>query len=131
MNTTLTKILFVAILIALSTSVYAQNQQQEQKTPEEIAIEQALNLKRDLKLSDYQLFYVDSILQANFTGQHQEFEKMRASGLQNQKSYEDVFNKWKAKTEDAFEKVLDKTQFEKFLKISGVTTKERKNRLAK
>ena len=131
MNTTFTKILFIAILVALTTSLRAQTQQQEPKTPEEMAIEQALKLQRDLKLSDYQLFYVDSILQTNFVGQQQEFEKMKASGLQSQKSYEDVFNKWKTKTEDAFEKILDKTQFEKFLKLSGVSAKDRKQRLAK
>jgi len=131
MNITFTKILFIAILVALTTSLRAQTQQQEPKTPEEMAIEQALKLQRDLKLSDYQLFYVDSILQTNFVGQQQEFEKMKASGLQSQKSYEDVFNKWKTKTEDAFEKILDKAQFEKFLKLSGVSAKDRKQRLAK
>jgi hypothetical protein len=131
MNTTFAKILFIAILVALTSSLRAQTQQQETKTPEETAVEQALKLQRDLKLSDYQLFYVDSILQTNFVGQYQEFEKMKASGLQSQKSYEDVFNKWKTKTEDAFEKILDKTQFEKFLKLSGVSAKDRKQRLAK
>jgi len=131
MNTTFAKILFAAILIVLTTSMYAQNPQQEQKTPEEVAAEQALKLQRDLKLSEYQLFYVDSILQTNFVGQSQEFEKMKASGLQSQKSYQDVYDKWKAKTEDALEKVLDKTQFEKFLKLSGVSAKERKKRLEK
>ena len=131
MNTTFAKILFAAILIALTTSMYAQNMQQAPKTPQEVAMEQALKLQRDLKLSDYQLFYVDSILQTNFVGQQQEFEKMRVSGLQNPKSYEDVFNRWKTLTEDALEKILDRQQFEKFLKISGVPPKERKKRLAK
>ena len=131
MNATFMKILFIAVLISISASVYAQNPQQTPKTPEEVAVEQALKLQTDLKLSDYQLFYVDSILQTNFVGQQQEFEKMRASGMQGQKSYEDVYNKWKAKTEDAFEKILNKEQFEKFLKLSGVPAKERKKRLAK
>ena len=131
MNTTFIKILFTSFLLALTTSLYAQTQKQEPKTPEEAAVEQALKLQQSLKLSDYQLFYVDSILQANFVGQYQEFEKMKTSGLQSQKSYEDVYNKWKSKTEDAFEKILDKAQFEKFLKLSGVSAKERKQRLAK
>ena len=131
MSTTSIKILFTAILVILTTLVYAQNPQQEQKTMEEVATEQSLKLQQDLKLSDFQLFYVDSILLANFIGQQQEFEQMRASGLQSQKSYENVYNKWKTKTEDAFEKILDRPQFEKFLKISGVPAKERKKRLAK
>jgi len=132
MNTTFVKILFVtAILIAIPVLAHAQNPQQEQKSPEEIAIDQALKLQRDLKLSEYQLFFVDSILKANFTGQFQEFENMRSSGLQSQKTYENVFNKWKTQTEDAFEKILDREQFERFLKISGVPAKERKKRLAK
>ena len=131
-----TKAIIITLLTAISAillcnPVYAQNPQQEPKTPQEVAIEQAIRLQRDLKLSDYQLFYIDSILQTNFTGQQDEFEKMRVSGLQSQKSYEDVFNKWKTRTEDAFEKILDRTQFEKFLKISGVPAKERKRRLAK
>ena len=131
MKTALIKILFPVILIALAIPAYAQSQQQQPKTPQEAASEQALILQRDLKLSDYQLFYVDSILQTNFVGQDQEFEKMRVSGLQSQKSYEDAYKRWKTKTEDALEKILDRPQFEKFLKLSGVSAKERKKRLAK
>ena len=130
MNATSIKILFVAIFISISAAIYAQNPQQDPKTPEEIAMEQAKRFQENLKLSDYQLFHVDSTLQTNFVGQQQEFEKMRMSGLQSQKSYQDVYDKWRQKTEDAFEKILDRGQFEKFLKLSGMPAKERKKRLA-
>lgn len=119
--------LLTAILIV--TPVVAQNNPQQQKSPVQIAAEQADRLQTDLKLNDYQTFLADSVLQANITGVTEEFERMKAGGMQNPDSYRDVQEKWRRKTEDAFEKFMNKEQFDRYLRLTGVSAKERKKRL--
>lgn len=119
--------LLTAILIV--TPVVAQNNTQQQKSPVQIAAEQADRLQTDLKLNDYQTFLADSVLQANITGVTEEFERMKAGGMQNPDSYRDVQEKWRRKTEDAFEKFMNKEQFDRYLRLTGVSAKERKKRL--
>ena len=115
----------------LCTFAMAQNQPQEKKNPIEIAAEQADRLQIDLKLDHRQLFLTDSVLQKNIAGVMNEFEAMQKAGMQNSESYRDVQLKWVRKTEDAFEKFMSKEQFERYLKISGVSSKERKKRAEK
>lgn len=111
----------IASLIALILcfASYSANGQEPKKSPQEMASEQADRLQQDLKLADHQLFYVDSILQYNFVALTKEMEDMQKAGLQSRDSYVTVQKKWGMKTEEAFEKFLDKEQFLKYLKISG------------
>ncbi len=121
--------LLVFCLLAVTSTIDAQTNQPPQKTPVELAAEQADRLQIDLKLNDYQVFLIDSVLQANLTGVTQEFDKMRAGGVQSHDIYREIQIKWRRKTEDAFEKILTRQQFERYLKLSGVSSKERKQRL--
>ncbi len=107
----------------------AQTNQQPQKSPVEIAAEQANRLQIDLKLNDYQTFLADSVLQSNIDGVTKEFERMKAGGMQNPDSYRDVQEKWRKKTEDAFGKFMTLEQFDRYLRITGVPSKERKKRI--
>lgn len=93
--------------------------QEPEKTPEQLASEQADRLQKDLDLADHQVFYIDSVLQYNFTGLTKEMEDMRKAGMQSRDSYMNVQKKWGMKTEEAFEKILDNNQFVKYLKLSG------------
>ncbi len=123
------KITLISFLLFLTIFTFAQDPNQVQKTPVEIASEQADRLLRELKLNDYQLFMVDSVLQTNIAGVMDEFERMRKGGMQNPESYRDVQKKWQTKTEDAFEKLLTIEQFDRYLRISGVPSRERKKRI--
>ena len=116
-------------LLLFSLCAFAQDPNQVQKSPVEIASEQADRLHRDLKLNDYQLFMIDSVLQTNIAGVMNEFEQMRKGGMQNPESYRDVQRKWQTKTEDAFEKLLTIEQFDRYLRITGVPSRERKKRI--
>jgi len=120
----------VSIVITLLICIHAnaQTQPQEKKNPVEIAAEQADKLQLDLKLNHKQHFLADSVLQKNIAGVMEEFEKMQKGGMQNPESYREVQMKWFKKTEDAFEKFMTPEQFERYLKISGVSSKERKKR---
>lgn len=124
------RIVLTLLAISISITVTAQNQEQKQKTPVEIASEQADRFQRDLKLNDYQVFKVDSILQHNLSGVMAQFEQMKKGGLQNPESYREVQKNWQTKTDDAFEALFTLEQFDRYLKISGMSNKERKKKIA-
>ena len=120
-------ILIINVLF-FSPFIYGQNQEQQpQKTPIEVASEQAEKLQKELNLKDYQLFLVDSVLQRNFTDLMKEVESMRVAGIQTRESYKSVQEKWTAKTDNAFEKIFDKEQFIKYLKMGGKYKAYKKN----
>jgi hypothetical protein len=123
------KLLILTInVLFFSPFIYGQNQEQQpQKTPIEVASEQAEKLQKELNLKDYQLFLVDSVLQRNFTDLMKEVESMRVAGIQTRESYKSVQEKWTAKTDNAFEKIFDKEQFIKYLKMGGKYKAYKKN----
>ena len=55
------------LLLLLSSRLVAQQQEQPQKSPAEMASIQADDMQKQLKLNDAQVFYIDSILQHNYT----------------------------------------------------------------
>ncbi len=107
--------LTMAALLA-SNSAFAQ---QQEKSPEEMAIEQANKLETELKLNSTQLFYVDSILRQNFTGLQADIDNARSRGSQDQSTYKTISEKWMFKTFDAFKDVLDEQQLIKYKKMMG------------
>ena len=115
------------IVLFFSPFAYGQNEQQKQKTPIEIASDQAERLQKDLNLKDYQLFLVDSVLQKNFTDLMKEIESMRAAGIQTRESYKFIQDKFTAKTDHAFEIIFDKEQFLRYLKMNGKLKTYKKN----
>lgn len=101
-------------------SLNAQNQEeQKQKSPEEVAIAETEKLQTELKLSPSQTFYIDSILQHNYSALFAEFENMKASGMQGGENYQKVRDKWIDKNLVAFKKVLDEQQYIGYLKLIG------------
>jgi len=104
------------LFLALSTVSFAQNQEQPEKSPSEMASIQADSMQKELKLTDTQSFFIDSILQFNYTAMAAEFDKMKKAGIQSQDNYISVQKKWTQKTEDAFKKVLNEEQFINYLK---------------
>lgn len=97
----------------------AAQQQEEQKTPEEMAIIEAERLETELSLTGAQLFYVDSILRANFNGLSEDMEALKGRGSQDIDSYTNTREKWIQKTIDALKGVLDEQQHIKYLKYLG------------
>jgi len=106
------------LFLLLSSQLVAQQQEQPQKSPAEMASIQADDMQKQLKLNDAQVFYVDSILQHNYTAVAAEFEKMKKAGIQSPDNYMKVQKMWNEKTEDAFKKVLTEEQFIYYLKFT-------------
>jgi hypothetical protein len=101
-----------------STQLSAQ-QQPEQKSPEEMAIDEANKLEKELMLNGAQLFYVDSTLRNNFMGLSDDMQALRTRGSQDMNSYNTVREKWINRTMEAFKGILDEQQYIKYLKYLG------------
>jgi hypothetical protein len=97
----------------------ANAQDPQQKSPEEMAIEQANRLEKELNLNSTQLFYLDSILRQNYTGLYEDIENARARGSQDQQTYKTLSEKWMQKTFNALKGVLDEQQYIRYLKMMG------------
>ena len=97
----------------------ANAQDQQQKSPEEMAIEVANKMEGELKLNSTQMFYMDSILRHNYTELYADIENARARGSQDQQTYKALSEKWMQKTFDALKGVLDEQQYIRFLKFMG------------
>lgn len=110
--------IFTLSALMLGTQLFAQ-QQQEQKSPEELAIAEANKLETLLLLDGAQLFYIDSILRHNYMALSNDMEALQARGSQDINSYTTTKEKWIQKTIDAFKEVLDEQQHIKYLKYLG------------
>lgn len=118
-------------IIFLSSSVIFGQNQEKPKTIEELAIEEAVRLEKELKLEPHQAFYIDSILQHDMKAMDDEMQAMRASGMQDFRHYEDVRKRWIEKMKTSFQKVLTEEQYIHYLKDVGLYKKEKKAKVPK
>ena len=106
--------------------------QQKERTPEEIASQEAERLETLLGLEGWQVFYVDSILQNNYSHMQAELYGLRDSKVENVDLYVSVRDKWNQLTYDAFSKVFNEDQWTRYLKSgAGKEMKLRQKRAAK
>ena len=116
MKNTLTLLFAFAALFIFSPLAA---QQQPEKSPEEFAIEEADRLGQELKLNGTQMFYVDSILRANFIGLQEDMDRLKDRGSEDYDTYTITREKWIQKTIDSFKGILDEQQYIKYLKYLG------------
>ncbi|MBQ1929522.1 MAG: hypothetical protein II344_02675 [Bacteroidales bacterium] len=111
----------IAIALLSANNLLAQQQQQEppKMDPIEMASEFTEKLITELELNSTQAFYVDSVLQVNYTGLIDEFEEMKSRGSQDGNSYKAVSDKWEEKNVAAFKLIMDEQQVIKYLRLMG------------
>ncbi|MCI1719850.1 MAG: hypothetical protein LKM37_02320 [Bacteroidales bacterium] len=116
------KYVLVAAIILVS-AIYSipsfAQQQEKEKTPEEVAASEVKAMVRELQLSDAQEFYCDSILTHNYTSMKSDFENLQKSGMQEASTYQFLKDRWQKKTLEALKKVLDDQQYIKYLRRIG------------
>ena len=111
----------IAIALFSANNLLAQQQQQEppKMDPIEMASEFTEKLITELELNSTQAFYVDSVLQVNYTGLIDEFEEMKSRGSQDGNSYKAVSDKWEEKNVADFKLIMDEQQVIKYLRLMG------------
>ncbi len=124
LNTNIIKIMRYALaciftIAALLCCNCMSAQQPEQKSPEEMAIDEANRLEKELLLNGTQMFYVDSILRHNYMYLSDEMNALMERGSQDMTTYTTIREKWINKTIEAFKGILDEQQYIRYLKYIG------------
>lgn len=125
---------FTAVMLSIiaAGTLFAQNQQQKQQEPEEIAAKEADRLAELLDLEGWQVFYVDSTLQHDFAAMTDEIKSLQKSRVENVSLYQMVQDKWWDKIDEAYRRFFTDEQWEKYLKNGGARNqKARAKRKAK
>lgn len=122
-------------LLFLSICCFAQGPKSEKEREKQIreGIEKEIQRYEDvLKLEDWQVFYADSVLTANYAGMQEELKSMTESKVSNADLYTMAVDKWQEKTYEAFRKFLTDEQWAKYLKTgAGRAKKDRDKRAEK
>ena len=124
---------FVHVLLSLMSVVLpaqvlsAQEQDQEELLYERVE-EEADRLQRTLKLEDWQVFYVDSILKHDYSAMMAEYEKLHGSKVSNTSLYIVVQDKWMDKIDAALNKVFDEQQWATYMKNGAARAKKARDK---
>ena len=111
-----------ALLAFSATALQAQDQ--EEKTPEEMALEEADRLEEMLTLLPHQTFFIDSILQHDMRAMHDELQQLQMSGTREYVAFKQVRDKWVAQIDSAYKKVLTYDQWMQYCRSTGKLSKE-------
>lgn len=127
------KIFDIAALLLLPLCVFAQEPQNEaeaRKKMYENIEKQVETYEQSLKLEDWQVFYVDSILVHNAEGKVEELKVLQKSGVTNVDAFYFISDKWDERTYEAFRKVLNDSQWNTYLKGGAIKAKKERDKRA-
>ena len=117
------KTIFTLLLLSISATIFAQ-EQQEEKTPEEIATEEADRLEKLLKLEPHQTFFIDSVLQHDMRAMYDEMQLMKQSGTQEFIVYQRIKETWGNRIDSSYMNILTEKQWLEYLRSTNRMTKE-------
>lgn len=116
------RLLYIILSMLLFGSVNAIAQEQEEQkvqTPEEMAAKEADRLGELLKLEYWQVFYVDSTLQHDFTALQDEMNKLQSARVENYDLYMSVRDKWFEQIDNTYKKIFSSEQWALYLKTGA------------
>lgn len=121
----------VALIFSCMPAI-AQEQKEKEKSLEEKCEDEADRLQNVLKLEDWQVFYVDSILKHDYTALKADYDELQKSRVANSTLYELARDKWMEKIDLAYQKIFTPEQWAKYLKQgAGREIKAREKRRLK
>ena len=107
-------------------------QQQEEPDFYELAEKETERLQRTVKLEDWQLFYVDSVLVHDYMAMNDDLQRLQANKVSNSSIYQGIQDKWMEQIDRAFRKFFTDEQWEAYLKQGAAKAqKARAKRAAK
>jgi hypothetical protein len=126
---------FFLILIAAAllpvAAPRALAQEPQEPNLDEIINKHIENLTRMFDLDEVQVFFLDSILQFNYSALQEEVKQTRKTGASNTETYQIISDKWMTRTDEALEKLFTEDQWAKYLKSTyGKEKKRRDKRIA-
>lgn len=124
------RIILSTAALLLSIASYAQ--QQEEPDFYELAEKETERLQRTVKLEDWQLFYVDSVLVHDYMAMNDDLQRLQADKVSNSSIYQGIQDKWMEQIDHAFRKFFTDEQWAAYLKQGAAKAqKARAKRAAK
>lgn len=124
----------ISVLLFLSLSAFAQQQPmspeeeaKQMRTAIDASIEEYTKL---LKLEDWQIFYLDSIMTHDYQAMKDELDALSAAKVGNTDAYINVQDKWNEKIYNSLHKVFNEAQWEKYLKSGARRDKKARDKRA-
>lgn len=129
---------FLAVMCVAFSALTAFAQQgipspeEQEKKMAEFIDKEIDRFESTLKLEDWQVFYVDSILNHDYRAMQEELNNLMAAKVSNSDIYMKTSDKWMENIYVAFRKVLNDDQWAKYLKSGAARDKKsREKRKAK
>lgn len=124
----------ISILMFLSLSAFAQQQPmspeeeaKQMRTAIDAQIEEYTKL---LKLEDWQVFYMDSIMTHDYQAMKDELDALSKAKVSNTDAYISTQDKWNEQIFNSFRKIFDDAQWEKYLKSGARRDKKARDKRA-
>ena len=130
--TKLIKFFWILALSFLSFGAFAQNQspEEEEKQLRKAIDAQIENYTDLLKLEDWQIFYLDSILTNDFSAMMAELKELSQAKVSNQDAYMIVQDKWSEQIYNSLKGVFDENQWAKYEKSGAARDKKARDKRA-
>ena len=123
--------LLAAFLFPLCAFAQSQGGAQDEEKQMRKAIDTSIeNLTSLLKLEDWQVFYLDSIMTHDYEAMTQEINVLRNAKMSNQDAYISVQDKWSEKMYQAFRGIFNDEQWTKYLKSGAGREKKARDKRA-
>jgi hypothetical protein len=130
------KIVILALML-LPLLSYGQQAAQDEKTVkdqekkfQESVDKQIEDMQSSYKLEDWQVFYVDSILNHDYSSMRAELKALSDAKFGNEDAYYSVQDKWMERIYNSLHKVLNQTQWNKYLKSGAARDKRTRDKRA-
>ncbi|MDD5819620.1 MAG: hypothetical protein PUC96_03885 [Bacteroidales bacterium] len=123
--------LLAAFLFPLCAFAQSKGSPQDEEKQMRKAIDASIeNLSTLLKLEDWQVFYLDSIMTHDYEAMTQEINVLRDAKMSNQDAYIMVQDKWSEKMYQAFRGIFNDEQWTKYLKSGAGREKKARDKRA-
>ena len=126
------KFFWILALSFLNFGAFAQNQspEEEEKQLRKAIDAQIENYTDLLKLEDWQIFYLDSILTNDFSAMMAELKELSQAKVSNQDAYMIVQDKWSEQIYNSLKGVFDENQWAKYEKSGAARDKKARDKRA-
>jgi len=126
----------IAALLLIPVFAFAQSPENSQKDAEDMKkLQESLDTEIDrladaLDLEDWQVFYLDSIFNYNFTHRAIELKELSKARVSNEDAYYIVDDRWREANYQALQKIFDDKQWAAYLKMGAKQEKKARDKRA-
>ena len=118
------------LLVTVCAFSQAPDDPAEQKKFDEAIDKSVEHYEQMLGLEDWQVFYADSILRHDYAAMRVELADLSRARVSNSDIYVQVQDKWQEKIYVAFKRILDESQWTKYLKSGAARDKKARDKRA-